>query len=490
MAVEIKEAPKAVIKESKDIIYIAPGIKKDYVAFFSRPGGEMAAELINSIVALVEEMYMPEHCSLEPYEIVGNILKIKFKVLRPEVRLTSENGLFITLRGFYTEHIFKFMLSDDESVTITILKNVKGSLLNPTLAQASASFAHSHLHSNRFNSAASYSPLSFCLGSSSLSSALYGDHKILDDTNKVANLTKALKYAGKVLHLTESLVHYESISGTPYNYLKSVIERTWERAEDKGSNDIKAHLKKAYHKCLIEIYKDVLINARFPFTLGIPLSANNYSQSPYVNNYTEDYMPIVHTDKGFLSFITKIISPIAADAVSNLNKIQAYKFESAKLLGNYRFMGDFKLCSPSNVWTGIIPTKFKGKELKVGYKKIKYDGEGKQTQPKAIVIGDNTQDSDFITKYMVNSFDLAFKKLIGILLSSYKRDHLLNSSPGSTLDRIVAIRHTGNAHFNVIKHLIGGLSTKQEMVEILTILSLLIRSTINFNNFNHFLDDK
>lgn len=491
MAVETKKTPEVAVKEDEEIIYIPPSIKKKYIEYFSRPGGELAAELINSIVLLVEEIYMSKHCSLEPLEMEGNVLKMKFKVLRPLVKLRSENGLFITLRGFYTEHVFKFTVGN-ESVTVTVLKNIKGTLLNPTLAQATTSFAHSHLHSTNFNSSSSYEPKSFCLGSSALSSALYGNYVVAGDKNKKVALSRALKGIGKVLHFTESLVHHESISGTPYNYLKSVIEKTWERSEDRNNSDARPYLKKAYHKCLSAIYDDVILNARFPFTLGNPILDRSHAQVPYSANYKEPYMPIVRTDTGFIRFLTELVKPIALEAEDKLDKHHAYKFTNTKFIGAYRFLGDSRLCTPSNIWTGPIPTKFKGSHLKAGYKGIKYDGEGNQTTPISITgNNDDTEEgSDFLTKYIVRSFDMAFKKLVVILLSSFKTRQLLDAHTNPSLGRITISRNIENAHFSIIDQLIADQRTRLGVTEMLFVLSLLIRSTINFNNFNHFLNDK
>lgn len=491
MVTETKDAPKVSNKKKDEIIYIDPNIKESYVAFFSKPGGELAAELINSIVALIKEIYEPEHCSLEPVETQGNTLRLKLKILRPEVRLTSENGLFITLRRFYTEHVLKIVLQHEDTISLTVLKNIKGCLLSPTLAQATASFAHSHLHSTGYGCGSAYDPNTFCLGSSSLSNSLYGDPSI-SKHRKERDILSALKHVGKILHFTESLVHHESISGTPYNYIKGVIEKTWERCENSDNVNLRSYFKKAYHKCMVAIYKDVLENARLPFTFGPPSNTDIFALMPHGNNYMEAYMPTIHTDTGFRESIKSLIVPIIAGIGDSNKTSKVYKFNNKSFSGQFKHYPSQKLRSPDSVWKGLIDTTFKGKNLRVGYNGITSDDETHQTYPEPIETGKDSGDThiNFITDYMVRSFDEAFKELILVIMSSFKRGHLLETWRFSPQNRIVPMRHSTNSHFSTILEILRAPETKAQMTEIIIVLSTLIRSTINFNNFNHFMNEQ
>lgn len=498
MVVEIKETPIKPSDKKKDkpyVIYINPDIREEYVKFFSEPGSDLIVELINSIVDLIEEIYDPIHCSLEPQEFPEpGVLKVQFKVLRPKVKVTSENDLFVTIRDFYTELSFKFFIISPTTIKFVVNKTIKGLMLKPTLAQATAGYMHSHLHNKNFTASDTFIPSPFCLGNSALNNSLYGD-KFIKTESKEKDIISTLKYLGKILHYTESMVHYESISGTPYNHMKNIIDTAWQPQNGgEASIDLSPYFIRGYYLCMVSIYNNVLETGKLPFILSNSHQGTALFHLTYSLRDTSKHFPIVHLDSGFKEDMSKIIAPLVAENNIPNNVSDLYTFENSRFSGNYKFKKDTSLMNPKTIWKGKISTMFKGSALIAGYSGIKHDDEYHQTTPKLIISNEGEKISsvnESIVKYIVSSFTKAFQKLVNIILSSFQRDGLLSGQSLNyiRLGRINNSPRIASAHFPVIHHLITDSDERKEMVEIIKILSLLIKSTIHFNNFNNFLHD-
>lgn len=479
-------------KKKEEIIYINPAIKSQYIELFSKPGGDLLAEMINSITNLIEEVYDPKHCSLEPDSIEEQtVLKMKFKVLRPEIKITSENQLFTTVRNFYTEVVLKFLIVDSSTIKFTVNKSIKGTMLKPTLAQYTAKYMHSHLYSNDFSSASSYEPKSFCLGSSALSSSLYGD-QLIKRTKKSDTIVKALKYLGKIFHYTESLVHHESISGTPYCHIRSIIATSWDKYENQEEFDLKIYFMESYHKCLLSIYQNILETGKLPFTFWnaepVKLSIGHL----YAGEEHNIYFPAVFTSDAFINDMKKIIAPVVKGISAHMSLDRTYTFSNILFSGRYTSVKEGTY-SPTPIWTGLISTTFKGSQLRAEYAGIISDDGSRQTCPTLTDNANISNTSNFekeVIKYIAISFDGAFKLLMSILFSSFRTEAFLQGSAEIFVGRIALSTSTTNKHFNIFNSIINSGRHKTEMRRCIRIIALLIRSTIHFNNFNHFLDEQ
>ena len=499
MAVEVKEKKKDVQENQPEdvvskIIYIPKNLKSAYIKYFEGDSGQVMADLINSLVTLIGELHTPEQCSLEPSTIsqLEGTMEMKLKIVRPEVKITSENGLFITVRDFYTEHKLKFRKLQKNSIDFTVAKSVKGCVLKPTTAQVLTNYMHSHLHSSSYKHKDAYNPQSFCLGNSALSSSLYGNKVVRPEYIK-PDISNAMKYFDKILHYSEALVHYESISGVPYMNLKGVIDKSWLADEGDQSLNLKPSFTDAYYRSIQHIYGYILDTGKLPFILkpGKPWYILGSSNGSIIPN-THDTFPVIEFDEkmkdDFIEIAVQSTSHLGSSQLSHSTYIFDNRRYGTKLYKQAR-------CSdapPEDLYVGNTHIEFKGKYLRSSWAGVYHDEHPRQTTP--VLAGTESETGDQgIPQYIGTAFTEAFSGIMTTLLSSFYMNHrLVHNVPGTHLSLTITLRtlSSSSGHNYVITDVLSTTTAMGRRLKIMLFtIAGLIKNTINFNNFNRLINE-
>ena len=504
---EVKSEDKTPKKSNsnENIIYISSAIKKAYIEFFKYKHGDLIAEVLNNIVELLGELYEPEQCSLEPIEANSSLMKLQLKILRPVVKITSENGLYTTVRDFYTEHTLRIN-RHDETVVFNIGKQIRGTTLRPTAAQMTASYAHSHLTARSYrNNPQCFEPQAFCLGDSSLSSSLYGDITHSSTLDTAITVRKVLHYTSKVLHYTEAMCYHESISGVPYVTIKSLLTMLWSKTSVNNSSfDFRPLLLSNYLRGISLIGDIIVDKSKLPFSLSttsvwdeIPMNSWDHGVHDRIIN---NLKPKVQWDINFKLALKKIFKESLTNADALEVRSSEYVFDNSILTGVYTKNKGIKF---SSIKKQVLTTKFKGKALIADpLNDIIYDEASNQTTPI------NNSGSSFmeqedskitISNKMVELFLGGLEQIIYYQMTEYGSKMYLEKpeSQGPVRSRLthpvhntpiyIQVLQSTNLKLQILNNILNsseGASSK----EIILLMGKFLRSTINFNNYNNLIN--
>lgn len=502
-----------VIKEpSKEnsVIYIASDYSESYMYYFKGEHADHLIDVIESVDAVLQELYLPEHCSLEfNKESDVSKLRMDIKILRPVVKVTSESHLYTTVHDFYTEHQLIVKIQSDK-LTVSLSKTIKGSVLKPTQAQVNTSYMHSHLKSTNFSTSSSYNPRSFCLGSSSLSEALYTTINVYKNPANAATSEKSIKdikkYLFKVLNLTEALVHYESISGIPYVKMHGVILQGFKKIQsgDHGVHstevtDIIMACVESGLKILYDIIKD---SGVLPFDLRSPL----YIADPLIPTHAFHNPKLAIVSKSIKDMLTmKFKSNI--ESMSNgrfqpsSNNNNRYKFPNNISSGIASNLYKQELFRPKKFYIGLLNFGFKGQGLHsslydvnaMRFPDIQTNLELFKDTDRAVVEKNINQIATIISDWFVK----AFSAVSPVMFNKETTDNFIAQSFSGSFPNVVVTtndvyhklnytdRHNGLLLKGTLVRSINSKAAKYHF----SMISIILRATINFNNLNYYLNE-